>query len=319
MIKKRKVAIIGVGHVGAHCAYALTLQGLIDELVLVDVNKEKARSECQDLRDAVANCPHTVEVSVGDYSDLGDVDVIVNSIGNIGILATPDNDRLREINYTIPQVTDYIPKVMASGFSGIIVNITNPCDVVTYQIAKLSGLPRGHVFGTGTGLDSARLKNVLYLQTGIAHNSIYGCMMGEHGNSIMVPWSQITFGGKKLSELEGRDPRFQFDHAAVRKAVIDNAWVTMHGKNCTEYGICTTLARILNVIYHDEKAIMPVSTELCGEYGEKDLFIGVPAIIGKDGVIEIVEYNLPDDEKAEFHQCCEDVRHNMTLNPLIIH
>ncbi|MGI6003474.1 MAG: L-lactate dehydrogenase [Lachnospiraceae bacterium] len=319
MIKKRKVAIIGLGHVGAHCAYSLALQGIVDELVLVDKNEDKVTSECQDLRDAVANFPHTVEISVGDYGDLGDVDIIVNAIGDVSIIATPDKDRLREMKFTIPQVTDYIPKIMAGGFHGIIVNITNPCDVVTYQIAKLSGLPRGHVFGTGTGLDSARLKNVLYQQTGIAHQSIYGCMMGEHGNSIMVPWSQITFGGKKLTELEKHDPRFQFDHEEAKNKVVQNAWVTVHGKHCTEYGICSVLARIVHVIYHDEKAILPVSTQLCGEYGEEGLFIGVPAIVGSDGIVEIVEYSLPDDEKAAFHQCCENVRHNLTLHPMIVH
>lgn len=319
MIKKRKVAIIGVGHVGAHCAYALALQGLVDELVLVDKNKDKVTSEVQDIRDAVANCPHTVDVSAAEYNELGDVDIIVNAIGKVSLIATPDNDRLKEINYTIPEVTDYIPKIMEGGFHGLIINITNPCDVVTYQIAKLSGLPRGHVFGTGTGLDSARLKNILYQKTGIAHRSIYGCMMGEHGSSIMIPWSQVTFGGKSLDELAVRDPRFQFDRDEVKKEAIHNAWVTVHGKGCTEYGICTVLSRFITVILHDEKAIMPVSTELCGEYGEENLFIGVPAIIGSEGVIEIVEYGLPDNEKEEFHQCCENVRHNMTLNPMIIH
>ncbi len=160
---------------------------------------------------------------------------------------------------------------------------------------------------------------MLYRRTGIAHHSIYGCMMGEHGNAIMVPWSQITFGGKKLTELAKRDPRFQFEHEDIRKQVVQNAWVTVSGKGCTEYGICSTLARIVHVIYHDEKAILPVSTELCGEYGESGLFIGVPAIVGSDGIIEIVEYSLPDDEKAAFHACCESVRHNLTLNPLIVH
>ena len=131
MIKKRKVAVIGLGHVGAHCAYSLALQGIVDELFLVDTDHDKVVSECQDLRDAVANCPHTVEITVADYSDLGDVDIIVNAIGDVAILAASNNDRLEEMKFTIPQVTDYIPKVMASGFDGIIVNITNPCDIVT--------------------------------------------------------------------------------------------------------------------------------------------------------------------------------------------
>lgn len=140
MIKKRKIAIIGVGHVGAHCGYALIMRGLVDELVLVDKNHQKAVSERQDLMDAVAYCPHKVNVTIADYDELGDCDIIVNSIGKIELLET--HDRLTELNFTIKEVTDFIPKVMKSGFNGIFINITNPCDIITNQIAKLSDFQR---------------------------------------------------------------------------------------------------------------------------------------------------------------------------------
>ena len=318
MLKKRKIAIIGLGHVGTHCAYALALSGLVDELVFVDNKEAKLRSEVQDIRDAIANCPHTVAVNSAGYGDLADVDIIVNAIGKIELLATPNHDRLDEMNFTIPQVTDYVPKVIAGGFNGIWINITNPCDVVTGQIGRLSGLPRNHVFGTGTGLDTARLKNILYLQTGVAHNSISSCMMGEHGNSIMIPWSQISFGGQPLKDLAKKDSRFVFDNDAVKKQAVANAWVTVDGKGCTEYGICTALCRLVAAIVHDEKAIIPVSTLLDGEYGEHGVYVGVPAVIGADGVEEIIEYDLPEDEMAAFKACCADVRENMKLNPLIL-
>ena len=292
MLKKRKIAIIGLGHVGTHCAYALALSGLVDELVFVDNKEAKLRSEVQDIRDAISNCPHTVSVHSANYEDLADVDIIVNAIGKIELLATPNHDRLDEMNFTIPQVTDYVPKVIAGGFNGLWINITNPCDVVTGQIARLSGLPRNHVFGTGTGLDTARLKNILYQQTGVAHNSISGCMMGEHGNSIMIPWSQISFGGQPFTKNKKKDSRF--------------------------VGICTTLCRLVAAILHDEKAIIPVSTLLDGEYGEHGVFVGVPAVIGADGVEQIIEYDLPEDEKAAFHACCDDVRENMKLHPMIL-
>jgi L-lactate dehydrogenase len=242
----------------------------------------------------------------------------VNAIGKIELLATPNHDRLDEMNFTIPQVTDYVPKVIAGGFNGLWINITNPCDVVTGQIARLSGLPRGHVFGTGTGLDTARLKNILFQQTGVAHNSISGCMMGEHGNSIMIPWSQISFGGQPLADLAKKDSRFVFDNEEVKKQAVANAWVTVDGKGCTEYGICTALCRLVAAILHDEKAIIPVSTLLDGEYGEHGVYVGVPAVIGADGVEHIVEYDLPADEMAAFHTCCEDVRANMKLHPQIL-
>ena len=206
---------------------------------------------------------------------------------------------------------------MAGGFKGIIINITNPCDIVTRQIAKLSGLPKGHVFGTGTGLDTSRLLSALSQQTGIGHSSITGYMLGEHGAAIMVPMSQISFRGKSVLELQDR-PEFKFDAKELKEKVFQGAWITFDGKKCTEYGICTTLMKVLSHVLHDEKAIMPVSTELNGEYGEKDIFMGGPAIIGKDGIEEVIELDLTEEELQEFHQCCDGVRHNMTLNNLIV-
>lgn len=315
MIKTRKIAIIGVGHVGAHCAYALILSGLVDELVLVDSNHQKAVSERQDLLDAVAYCPHKVKVTIADYDELGDCDIIVNSIGKVKLLET--HDRISELNFTIEQVTNYIPKVMAGGFKGVIINITNPCDIVTRQIAKLANLPKGQVFGTGTGLDTSRLLSALSQQTEIAHNSITAYMLGEHGADIMVPMSQIAFRGKKLLELQ-EEPKFQFDAKSLKEKVFQGAWITFDGKKCTEYGICTTLMRDVSIVLHDEKAIMPVSAELCGEYHENDIFMGVPAIIGANGIEKVIELDLTEDEMKEFHACCEGVRHNMTLNDLIV-
>ncbi len=308
-MKKRVIGIIGVGHVGAHCAYSLALQGLADELVLVDKNQEKLKSEVQDLRDAVLYLPHRVEVRSAEYDQLADCDILVNSVGDITLLTT--HDRLTEMNFTIAQVNDYIPKVMAGGFNGIIINITNPCDIVTRQIAKLSGLPKGRVFGTGTGLDTSRLVSALSRQTGVDHKSITAYMMGEHGASQMVPWSMTNFGGAPLDGLAQKDERYRFDREEMKKTAIGGGWVTYVGKGCTEYGICSTLARDVAAVLHDEKRIMAASSELCGEYGEEGLFAGVPCLIGKDGVEQVVEVPMNEAEKAEFHSCCEAIRENM--------
>lgn len=309
-MKKRVVGIVGIGHVGAHCAYSLAVQGIADEIILVDMNRQKAVSECQDLFDSVAYLPHRVEVRVGDFPDLKDCDVLVNSVGNIDILRGTHN-RVDEMDFTIRAVNGYVQKVMDSGFDGVIINITNPCDIVTRQIAKLSGLPRGRVFGTGTGLDSSRLRSALAKQTGMDHKSITGYMMGEHGASQMVAWSSLSFGGKSLAEWAKTDPRFSFDHEAMRKEVIGAGWVTFSGKFCTEYGIASTLARLVQIVFVDEKQILPVSTELRGEYGQEDIFVGVPAVIGANGVEQVVELPLPQEEYDAFQSCCADVRANM--------
>ena len=308
-MKTRKVGVIGLGHVGAHVAYSLAVQGIADELVLVDMNELKLASEVQDLRDAAAYLPHRVTVNAGDFADLGGCDVIVNSVGKISLLET--HDRLTEMDFTIPAVRGFAGKIKASGFDGVLVNITNPCDIVTRELALALGLPRGRVFGTGTGLDTSRLLSALARQTGVDHKSITAYMLGEHGALQFAPWSCVSFRGMPLDKWAETDERFRFDRDALQKESIGGGWVTYNGKQCTEYGICTTAARMVQIILHDEKAIMPASMELCGEYGESGLFAGVPCVIGKDGVEQIVELPLTDGERAKFHECCEGIRKNM--------
>ena len=308
-MKTRKVGIIGLGHVGAHVAYSLVVQGIADELVLVDHNELKLASEVQDLRDAAAYLPHRVTVNAGDFADLGDCDVIVNSVGKIELLET--HDRLSEMDFTIKAVRGYAHKIKESGFAGVLINITNPCDIVTRELAMHLGLPKGRVFGTGTGLDTSRLLSALNRQTGIDHKSITAYMMGEHGALQFAPWSCVSIRGMPLDKWAETDEKFRFDREALKKESIGGGWVTYNGKKCTEYGICTTAARMVHIVLHDEKVIMPASMELCGEYGEEGLFVGVPCLIGKDGVEQVIELPLTDEEKATFHECCEGVRKNM--------
>ena len=309
-MKTRKVGVVGLGHVGAHVAYSLAVQGIADELVLVDQNKQKLASEAQDLRDAAAYLPHRVTVCAGEFADLNDCDVMVNCVGKIDLLRGNHN-RLTEMDYTIPAVRGYMEKIKSSGFDGVVVNITNPCDIVTRELALGLGLPKGRVFGTGTGLDTARLISALARQTGVDHKSITCYMMGEHGNDQFAPWSCVSFRGMPLDKWAETDGRFRFDREALQKESIGGGWVTFAGKFCTEYGIATTAARMVSIVLHDEKAIMPASAELTGEYGESGLFVGVPCVIGKNGVEQVVELPLTEEEKAKFHACCEGVRKNM--------
>ncbi len=308
-MKTRKVGVIGLGHVGAHVAYTVASQGICDELVLVDHNDSKVSSEVQDLRDAVAYMPHRVVVNKGDFADLKDCDVIVNSIGKIELLET--HDRLTEMDFTIAAVRGFAHKIKESGFDGVLINITNPCDIVTRELANLIELPKGRVFGTGTGLDTSRLLSALNRHTGVDHKSITAYMMGEHGALQFAPWSAVSFHGMPLDEWAKKDERFRFDREEMKKEAIAGGWVTYSGKHCTEYGIAITAARMVNIVLHDEKAIMPASFELDGEYGEKGLFAGVPCLIGKNGVEKVIELPLTAEEQATFHECCEGIRRNM--------
>lgn len=185
--------------------------------MLVDPKESKLAAEVQDLRDAILYCPHDVKINGGTYADLGDCDAIVNCIGDIDLVAS--GDRLDELTFTAAQVKGYIHKVMASGFNGFIVNITNPCDVITNILYRESGLPKGHVIGTGTGLDTSRLVSALSLQTGVSPQSISAYMIGEHGASQMAAWSCVNFNGIPLSSLEHEDPKFAFDKPELQNAL----------------------------------------------------------------------------------------------------
>lgn len=306
--KKVTIGVLGAGHVGAHVAYALGMMRVADVVKICDPKEAKVISERQDLMDAVYFMPHRVDYQIAKYEDLADCDIIINAVGDITLCATGSRDD--EMNYTVRQVAETIPKVMAGGFNGFFINITNPCDVVTHLIAKKSGLPKGRVFGTGTLLDSSRLISAIAQQTGIEHHSFNAFMMGEHGDRQMIPWSLVNFRGKPLAQME-KDPRFQFDKEAVRHQTIRAGWVTYSGKFCTEYGICSAAVTLAKAVLHDERKIFPCSCPLDGEYGEKDIFCGVPALIGKNGVEEVMEYDLPADELAEFKACCDTVRANI--------
>lgn len=304
--KLKKVGIVGVGHVGAHCAFSLATQGIVDELVLVDINKQKAVSERQDLIDSVTYLPHRVNIEVGEYEDLKDCDIVVISVGII----TKTHDRLDELQESIEMVDSFVKKIVKSGFDGIFINITNPCDIIAKRVWELSGFDKSKVFGTGTGLDSSRFRAVLARETGVDHKSIQGYTLGEHGDSQMAAWSNVSFGGKPLCELEKEDPDHfaHLDKQELLKEVIGAGWVTFAGKGATEFGIASTLARIVNCIFHDEKQIMPVTTLMEGQYGVEGLFTSTPCIIGKDGIERVIELNLNNEELRDFRKSCDVIK-----------
>ncbi|KXB90926.1 putative L-lactate dehydrogenase [Megasphaera hutchinsoni] len=307
-LKKRIVGVVGLGHVGAHVAFNLGMMGIADAVYLCDKNEQKVLSEVQDLNDAAPFMPNHTVYTVVDYAGLKDCDIIVNAVGNIALLATHDRDK--ELENSVKEVADFIPKIMAAGFDGIFVNITNPCDVITNLIREKSGLPTQRVVGTGTLLDSARLIAVISKHTGLDARGFTAFMIGEHGNAQMAAWSCISFYGKPLRELTNKK-EFQFTKEESQAMAIKGAWVTYVGKQCTEYGVASAGATLVRTILRDEKRIIPVSAYLNGEYGEKGIYCGIPAIISAKGVESIIEYELTDEEKVEFKQCCDAIRKNI--------
>lgn len=306
-MKSRKIGIIGVGHVGSHCAFMLMLHGLCDEITLVDINKEKAVSQALDCMDMSCVLPHRVRVNNGTVKELGDMDIIIVSVGTIDNVS---KDRLQEMELSLELIKSFIPDIMKSGFNGHFIVITNPVDVVTYFVQKLSGLPYNKVIGTGTSLDSARLKRILSTDLDIDAKSIQVYMIGEHGDSQVGIFSSISLNGEKLVELIEENPLKynDFNFEDIEKRVIESGWDIYQGKESTEFGIACMCSEITKGIFHDEKKIMACSAYLNGEYGTNGIYAGVPVILGKNGIEEILKLSLSENERKKLEISFETLK-----------
>lgn len=306
-IKLRKIGIIGAGHVGSHVALSLATQGEVDELYIADIDKEKAISQAEDIKDSVSYLPHHVSAHAVDIEELGDCDIIVNASG---IQPVKGQDRLDMLADTIKICKDIVPKIKKSGFSGFIISISNPADVIAAYIQKHLDYPKHKIISSGTALDSARLQMLLSEKFHISRRALQAYAMGEHGYSAMVPYSRIMIGGKSLHELQKDMPeRFpSFDEEKMTEAVKYQGYVVLNGKGSTEFGIATATVELVRCVLHDEKKILPCSVFLDGQYGQHDVFASTPVILGKDGVEEIIELPMAEHEKELFDTSCDLIR-----------
>ena len=312
--QKRKVVIIGAGHVGSHVGFALISQGLCEEIVYIDTNREKAEAQALDLFDATNYMPTRTYVHAGDYSDARDADLIVVSVGPLPDISKGETrmDTLRE---TMPMLKDVVKGIRSSGFSGIIVDITNPADVVTHYLQHELDWPARRILSTSTTLDSARLRRAISQATGVNQKSITAYCLGEHGESQFAAWSQASIGGKPLSELRERYPDTygKLNLPELEQAARRGGWIVLGGKGSTEFGIGASAAEVIRAIFHDESRVLPVSVLLDGEYGEKDVYASVPAVLDKDGVREILELNLTKEEQEKLYASCRTLYENYKL------
>ena len=312
MINTRKIGIIGAGHVGSHCAFSMILQGVCDDITFVDVNKEKAISQALDCMDTLAFLPHKAVIKSGEIKDLGDTDIIIISVGSTDNIS---KDRLCELDHSLKIVKSFVSEIMKTRFNGYFIVITNPVDIITYYVQQLSGLPYNKVIGTGTGLDSARLRRLLSVKTGIDAKSIQAYMLGEHGDSQVAALSCATVNGKSLSELiaENLEKFSKIDFEEIEEEIAETGWNIFSGKNSTEFGIACTCTEMIRAIFHDEKKIMPCSAFLQGEYGASSIYAGVPAIIGKEGIEYIVELPLNESEKKKLSNTFNVIKNHVEI------
>ncbi|MGL9730699.1 L-lactate dehydrogenase [Enterococcus sp. DIV0756] len=302
----RKVAVVGTGFVGTSIGYSMINQGLINELVLIDVNQKKAEGEALDLLDGMSWAQENIKVWAGEYSDCKDADIVVITAG---VNQKPGQTRLELIDINAGIVRSVVKEVMHSGFDGVLVIASNPVDVLTYIAWQASGLPSSRVVGTGTTLDTTRFRKELAAKLQIDPRSIHGYIIGEHGDSEVAVWSHTTVGGKPLLEFIVKNNRLTVeDLTIISDSVKNTAYEIINRKQATFYGIGLSVARIVKAILNDEQAVLPVSAYLNGEYEEKNLFTGVPSVVDQNGVREIIELNIDPEERKKFATSCSQLR-----------
>ncbi len=301
MVEKRKVVLVGTGFVGMSMAYALLNQGGVNELVLIDVAKEKAIGEAMDLSDGVPCSPARMVIRAGDYEECKDANIVVITAG---VAQKPGQTRLDLLQTNAKIIKEITQNVVSSGFNGIFVIASNPVDIVTCIVQKTSNFPTSKVIGSGTVLDTARLRFLLGEHLKVSSKNIHAYIMGEHGDSSFVPWSKSYVGCKPLMDImkqRGEEDMLERIHQQVR----DEAYEIIERKKATYYGIGLGLTKIIKAILNDEHEILTISTFLNGEYGKNDIYIGVPAIVNNQGVQEILQIDLTQEEQAKFDHSYE--------------
>ena len=298
---KRKVALIGAGMVGMSYAFALLGSGACDELVLIDIDKERAVGEAMDLNDGMTFAPSRMRIWAGDYSDCHDADIAVITAG---AAQAEGETRLDLLHKNAKIVRSVVNSVISSGFDGIILVASNPVDIMTMVAREASGLKKGKVFGSGTTLDTARLRYSLGQYFGIDPRNIHAYVMGEHGDSEFVPWSQALISTLPVVDMCKRDCFCDSDDLdGISEGVKDAAYVIIKAKSATYYGIAMALVRITKAIFSNEHSILTLSAPLDGEYGESGVSVGVPSVIGREGITGILQLNLTADERMVFEKC----------------
>lgn len=312
-ISNRKVVIVGAGHVGSHVGYALISQSLADEIVYIDSDHAKAVAQAFDLTDATNYLPVRTKVTAGDYSDAKDAQIMIISAGP---LPTGNQTRMDTLGQTIAILKDVTKSIKESGFDGIIVNISNPADVITHYIQHTLNWEPERIFSTSTTLDSARLRRAIAQEIGIDQKSITAYALGEHGESQMVAWSAVTIAGKPLSQWreEYPDTFGKLDLDALADAGREGGWTILRGKQCTEFGIGASAAEVVRAIFYNENRVLSVSVLLDGKYGQHDVYASVPAIVNRDGIAEIIELHLTPEEQEKFNASCKTMSENYQLS-----
>ena len=295
----RKVAIIGMGNVGAAVAHGLIAQGAFDDYVLIDTNEAKVKADALDFQDAAANLNHHANITVNSYEALADADIIISALGNIKLQDNPNADRFVELPFTSKEVIEVSKKIKEVGFKGILIAITNPVDVVTSLYQHYTGLPKERVIGTGTLLDTARMKRAVGVRFGVDPRSVYGYNLGEHGNSQFTAWSQVRVKGQPISKLTSEEVLEEIATEAMR-----GGHTVFYGKKYTSYGIASAAIRLALAVISDAHEELPVTNY----YAPLDTYLSYPALVGRSGIIVQLQLTLTEEEEAKLARSAQFIQ-----------
>ena len=301
-----KVGVVGSGFVGATAAYAMVQQGVGREIVLVDMKRERSVAEAQDISHAIP-FSHPLKVRAGEYADLDGCRVVVIAAG---VGQKPGETRLQLLERNANVFRAVVPAVLKAAPDAVLLIATNPVDIMTHIAAHFAvqlGVPRNRVLGSGTTLDTARFRTLLSDHFGVDSHHVHGYVIGEHGDSEVLTWSQATIGGAHLEDF-ARMRELPYDDALrqrVDQGVRRAAYAIIEGKGATYYGIGAAIARIVDVILHDQRAILTVSSFVTESNGIPAATFALPHLVGGDGVLGCIPLQLSDDESAALRRSAQ--------------
>jgi L-lactate dehydrogenase len=304
-----KVAIVGVGAVGSTTAFSLMTSGIVSELVLVDIDEERARGEAMDLNHGAYFTP-PVNISTGEYEDCWDADVVVVTAG---ANQRPGESRLDLMDRNVGIFEEMIPQITEGlDDDAVVLVVTNPVDILSYVTWQVSDLPQERVIGSGTVLDTSRFRHVLSTACDVDPKNVHGYVVGEHGDSEVMLWSSTNVAGVPFDEYVDRHAEGVTDaeKAEMADQVRNAAYEIIERKGATNYAIALATTEIVEAIIRDEHSILTVSTLLEGEYGVEDVYMSVPSVVTRDGVREVVEQDLAESEQSALEDSAAVLREN---------
>ena len=306
MIDFQKCAIIGCGFVGSATAFSLVESGLFSEMVLLDANPDKAEGEAMDLSHGLPFA-QPMRIYAGTYDDIADCGLVVITAG---ANQKPGETRLQLVKKNVSILKSIIPQIKQRGYEGILLVVSNPVDILTYAAWKLSGFPAKRVIGSGTVLDTARLKYLLGEHLGVDSRSVHAFIIGEHGDSELAVWSSANISGVDLAdfcELKG-ESSYREDLHSLYENVRDSAYQIIEKKGATYYAIALAVSRIVEAILRDERSILTVSSLFHGEYGVEDVCLSAPTVVDRSGASHVLEVKLNQQEKRALQQSAETLK-----------